>query len=95
MAKKEYRVEITKINEEVLNALKAANIDFILYEANEVKKESDSFAGGSNFATTQIILNPVEEMDTTDYSPKTLKNYTANLSRNIPYTMEKIVKIID
>lgn len=93
MAKKEYRVEITKINEEVLNALKAANIDFTLYEINEVKRESDSFAGGSNFATRQLILKEANEIDDKEYDQQQLRNYTANLSRNLPYTMEKIVKL--
>ena len=90
---KKYRIEIDNPTTEVLAALKAANIDFTLYEVNKLKHESDSFAGGSNFATTQIILKPVEEMDTTDYKEQEIKNYTANLSRNLPYTMEKIVKL--
>ena len=60
---KKYKIEITKINEEVLTALKAANIEFTLYELNEVKRCSESFAGGANFATTEIILKPVEEID--------------------------------
>ena len=90
---KKYKIEITKINEEVLNALKAANIDFTLYEANEVKRCSDSFANGSNFATTELLLKPVETIDDKEYDPQELKNYTAKLSRNIPHVMEKIVKL--
>ena len=91
MAKKQYRVEINNVTAEVLQALEGLN--YKLYEVNEVKRESGSFASGSNFATTQIILRPVKEIDTTDYSPQQLKNHAANLSRNIPYVMEKIVKL--
>ena len=90
---KKYKIEINNVNAEVLTALKNAGVEFILYEVNKLKHESDSFAGGSNFATTQIILRPVKEIDTTDYSPQQLKNHAANLSRNIPYVMEKIVKL--
>ena len=61
MAKKQYKIEATATAENIAK-LKEAGVEFILYEANEVKKESDSFAGGSNFATTQIILKPVEEV---------------------------------
>ena len=93
MAKKQYRVEINNVTTEVLAELKNASVDFILYEVNKLKHESDSFAGGSNFATTQIILKPVEEMDTTDYKEQEIKNYTANLSRNIPYVMTKEVRL--
>lgn len=92
MAKKQYRIEIEATDANI-TALKAANIDFTLYEVNEVKRESGSFASTSNFATTEIILRPVEEMDMTDYKEQELKNYTSNLSRNIPYIMEKIVKL--
>ena len=92
MAKKQYQIEIEATDTNI-TALKAANIDFTLYEINEVKRCSESFAGGANFATTEIILKPVEEIDMTDYDPQQLKNYTANLSRNIPYVMEKIVKL--
>lgn len=93
MTKKQYRVEINNPTTEVLAALKAANIDFTLYEVNKLKHESDSFAGGSNFATTQIILRPAKEIDTTDYKEQELKNHTANLSRNIPYVMTKEVRL--
>ena len=89
---KRYRIEVTATAENIA-ALKAANIDFTLYEVNKLKHESDSFAGGSNFATTQIILRPVKEIDTTDYKEQELKNYTANLSRNIPYIMTKEVRL--
>ena len=92
MAKKQYRIGIEATDTNI-TALKAANIDFTLYEVNKLKHESDSFAGGSNFATTQIILRPVEEMDTTDYKEQEIKNYTANLSRNIPYVMTKEVRL--
>ena len=92
MAKKQYKIEIEATDTNI-TALKAANIDFTLYEVNKLKHESDSFAGGSNFATTQIILRPVEEMDTTDYKEQEIKNYTAKLSRNIPYVMTKEVRL--
>ena len=90
--KKIYQIEVPATAENI-NALKAANIDFTLFEVNEVKRESGSFANGSNFAATEIILKPVEEMDMTDYKEQELKNYTANLSRNIPYVMTKVVKL--
>ena len=92
MAKKAYKIEVTATDENI-TALKAANIDFTLYEANVVRKSSESFACGSNFAATEIILKPVEEIDTTDYKEQELKNYTANLTRNIPHVMEKIVRL--
>lgn len=93
MAKKEYRVEITKINEEVLNALKNSGVEFTLYEANVVRKSSESFACGSNFASTELLLKPVTEIDTTEYEEQALKNYTSNLSRNIPHVMTKEVRL--
>ena len=92
MAKKQYRIEIEATDTNI-TALKNANIDFTLYEANVVRKSSESFACGSNFKASEIILNPVEEMDTTDYKEQDLKNHAANLSRNIPHIMEKIVKL--
>ena len=92
MAKKEYKIGVTATAENIA-ALKEAGVEFILYEVNEVKRESGSFASTSNFATTEIILRPVEEMDMTDYKEQELKNYTANLSRNIPYKAEKIVRL--
>ena len=90
---KKYKIEINNVNAEALTALKNAGVEFTLYEVNKLKHESDSFAGGSNFATTQIILRPVKEIDTTDYEEQKLKNYTAELSRNVPYVMEKVVKL--
>ena len=92
MAKKQYKIEVTATAENIA-ALKAANIDFTLYEVNEVKRCSDSFASGSNFATRELLLKPVTEIDTTDYKEQALKNYTSNLSRNIPHVMEKIVRL--
>ena len=90
--KKSYQIEVPATAENI-TALKAANIDFTLYEINEVKRESDSFAGGSNFATRQLILKEANEIDDKEYDQQQLRNYTANLSRNLPYTMEKIVKL--
>lgn len=93
MAKKEYRVEITKINAEVLAALKNSGVEFTLYEVNEVKRESGSFASGSNFATVELVLKEVDKIDDKEYDPQTLKNYTANLTRNLPHIAEKIVRL--
>ena len=92
MAKKQYKIEVTATAENIA-ALKAANIDFTLYEVNEVKRCSDSFASGSNFATRELLLKPVTEIDTTDYKEQELKNYTSNLSRNIPHVMTKEVRL--
>ena len=91
--KKQYKIEVTATAENIA-ALKAANIDFTLYEVNEVRKASESFACGSNFKTTELILKPVEEMDTADYDVQTLKNESSNLQRNLyGKSMEKIVKL--
>ena len=95
MAKKKYRIEIDEVTTDTLTALQGANISFKLYEVNEVKRESGSFASGSNFATVELLLKEVDKIDDKEYDPQTLKNYTANLTRNIPHVMEKIVKIID
>ena len=91
MAKKQYRVEINNVTAEVLQALEGLN--YKLYEVNEVKRESGSFASGSNFATTELLLKEVNEIDDKEYDPQTLKNYTANLTRNIPHIAEKIVRL--
>ena len=91
MAKKQYRVEINNPTAEVLQALEGLN--YKLYEVNEVKRESGSFASGSNFATTELLLKPVNAIDDKEYDPQELKNYTANLTRNIPHIAEKIVKL--
>ena len=90
---KKYTIEIDNPTTEVLAALKAANIDFTLYEVNEVRKSSESFACRSNFATTEIILNPVSEMDTNDYEEQTLKNHCAELQKNMPHVMTKEVRL--
>ena len=91
MAKKQYRVEINNPTAEVLQALEGLN--YKLYEVNEVKRESGSFASGSNFATTELLLKEVNEIDDKEYDPQELKNYTANLTRDIPHVMEKIVRL--
>ena len=90
---KKYRIEIDNPTTEVLAALKAANIDFTLYEANEVKRESGSFASGSNFATVELLLKKVDKIDDNQYDPQQLKNYTANLTRNLPHVMTKEVRL--
>ena len=91
MAKKQYRVEINNPTAEVLQALEGLN--YKLYEVNEVKRESGSFASGSNFATTELLLKEVNEIDDKEYDQQELKNYIANLTRDIPHVMEKIVKL--
>ena len=91
MAKKQYRIEINNVTAEVLQALEGLN--YKLYEVNEVKRESGSFASGSNFATTELLLKEVNEIDEKEYDPQELKNYTANLSRNIPHVMTKEVRL--
>ena len=93
MAKLQYRIEVEGTSENIA-ALKAANISYQLFEVNEVRKSSESFACGSNFKTTEIILNPVSEMDTNDYEEQTLKNHCAGLQRELyGKAMEKIVKL--
>ena len=90
--KKSYQIEVPATAENIA-ALKAANIDFTLYEVSEVRKASESFACGSNFKTTELILKPVEEMDTAEYTDQQLKNYCAGLQKNLPHVMEKVVKL--
>ena len=88
---KKYRIEIDNPTAEVLQALEGLN--YKLYEVNEVKRESGSFASGSNFATVELVLKEVDKIDDNQYDPQTLKNYTANLTRNIPHIAEKIVRL--
>ena len=88
---KKYRIEIDNPTAEVLQALEGVN--YKLYEVNEVKRESGSFASGSNFATVELLLKKVDKIDDNQYDPQTLKNYTANLTRNIPHIAEKIVRL--
>ena len=90
--KKSYQIEVPATAENIA-ALEAANIDFTLYEVNEVRKASESFACGSNFKTTELILKPVEEMDTAEYTDQQLKNYCAGLQKNLPHVMTKVVKL--
>ena len=91
MTKKQYRVEINNPTAEVLQALEGLN--YKLYEVNEVKRESGSFASGSNFAATENILKEVNEIDDKEYDPQELRNYTANLTRDIPHVMTKEVRL--
>ena len=78
-------------NEKLLHHI---NIDYKLYEVNEVKRESGSFANGSNFATVELLLKEVNEIDTTDYTAQQLKNYCAGLQKDLyNKPMEKIVKL--
>ena len=92
MAKKQYRTEINNVTAEVLQALEGLN--YKLYEVNEVKRESGSFASGSNFATTELLLNPVNESDDKEYTDQQLKNYCAGLQKDLyNKPIEKIVKL--
>lgn len=90
--KKSYKIEVPATAENIA-ALKAANIDFTLYEVNEVKKGSDEFAYHSNFKFTELLLNSVDAIDDTEYTKEELKNHTGKLLKNMPYVMEKIVKL--
>ena len=89
--KKSYQIEVPATAENIAK-LKEAGVEFILYEANVVRKSSESFACGSNFATTELLLKEVNEIDDKEYDPQQLRNYTANLTRNIPHIAEKIVR---
>ena len=82
MAKKQYRIEVPATEANV-SALKAAKIDFTLYEVNEVRKSSESFACRANFDT----------VDTKDYAKHLLENHCVELQKTMPYKMEKIVKL--
>ena len=89
MAKKEYRIEINNVTAEVLAALEGVN-----YKLNEVKAGSGDFANGANFHFKELILNPVQSMDTTDYDEQLLQNHCAELQKNLyGKPMEKIVRL--
>ena len=90
--KKSYQIEVPATAENI-TALTNANIDFTLFEVNEVRKSSESFACGSNFATTEIILKETDQMDDKEYTDQQLKNYCAGLQKNLPHVMQKIVKL--
>ena len=90
--KKSYQIEVPATAENI-TALTNANIDFTLLEVNEVRKSSESFACGSNFATTEIILKETDQMDDKEYTDQQLKNYCAGLQKNLPHIMQKIVKL--
>lgn len=90
--KKSYKIEVPATAENKA-ALEAANIDFTLYEVNEVRKSSESFACRANFDTVEILLNPVDTIDTKDYAKHLLENYCVELQKTMPYKMEKIVKL--
>ena len=90
--KKSYKIEINDVNAEVLAALEGLN--YKLYEVNEVKTGSGDFASGANFHFKELILNPVQSMDTTDYDEQLLQNHCAKLQKNLyGKPMEKIVKL--
>lgn len=90
--KKSYKIEVPATAENKA-ALEAANIDFTLYEVNEVRKSSESFACRANFETVEILLNPVDTIDTKDYAKQSLENHCSELQKKMPYKMEKIVKL--
>ena len=90
--KKSYQIEVPATAENI-TALTNANIDFTLFEVNEVRKSSESFACGSNFATTEIILKETDQMDDKEYTDQQLKNYCAGLQKNLPYVMTKEVRL--
>ena len=82
MAKKQYRIEIAATAENIA-ALKAANIDFTLFEVNIVKEGSGDFANRANFDFEEIILKSVTEIDNSDHTEQELKNYCAGLQKNL------------
>lgn len=90
--KKSYKIEVPATAENKA-ALEAAKIDFTLYEVNEVRKSSESFACRANFDTVEILLNPVDTIDTKDYAKQSLENHCVELQKTMPYKMEKIVKL--
>lgn len=90
--KKSYKIEVPATAENKA-ALEAANIDFTLYEVNEVRKSSESFACRANFDTVEILLNLVDTIDTKDYAKHLLENHCVELQKTMPYKMEKIVKL--
>lgn len=90
--KKSYKIEVPATAENKA-ALEAAKIDFTLYEVNEVRKSSESFACRANFDTVEILLNPVDTIDTKDYAKQSLENHCSELQKKMPYKMEKIVKL--
>lgn len=90
--KKSYKIEVPATAENKA-ALEAANIDFTLYEVNEVRKSSESFACRANFDTVEILLNPVDTIDTKDYAKHLLENHCVELQKTMPYKMKKIVKL--
>ena len=91
MAKKQYKIEISNVTAEVLAALEG--IDYKLYEVNEVNKGSSVFAHHSNFKFTELLLNPVTELDTAEYTKDELANHCGKLLRNMPYKMTKEVRL--
>lgn len=92
MAKLQYRIEVEGTSENIA-ALKAAGVEFKLLEVNEVLQGCDVFARTPNFKFTEIILNPVEEVDATEYTDQQLKNKAGQLLKNLPYEMTKEVRL--
>ena len=90
--KKSHQIEVPATAADI-TALTHANIDFTLLEVNEVRKSSESFACGSNFATTEIILKETDQMDDKEYTDQQLKNYCAGLQKNLPHVMTKVVQL--
>ena len=92
MAKLQYRIEAEGTSENIA-ALKAAGVEFKLYEVNEVNKGCDVFAHHSNFKFTELLLNPVKAIDDTEYTKDELANHTGKLLKNMPYEMTKEVRL--
>ena len=93
MAKKQYKIEIDEVTTDILTALQNANINYKLFEVNEVNKGSDVFAHHSNFKFTELLLNPVDAIDDAEYTKNELQNHCGKLLRNMPYEMTKEVRL--
>lgn len=90
---KKYKVEIENVTNEVLEKLRSANVDFVLYEINEGRKYSDVFACTPNFKTTEVILKTVNEIDEKEYTEQELANHCGKLQKKMGYEMTKVVKL--
>ena len=90
--KKSYKIEVPATAGNIA-ALDAASIDYTLYEVNEVRNGSDVFAHHSNFKFTELLLNPVETIDNTEYTKDELANHAGKLLKNMPYKMTKEVRL--
>ena len=94
MAKKQYRIEVEATTTNIA-ALKAANIDFTLCEVNEGNEGPAKFHHRPNYKSKEVILNPVEEMDTTEYTEQQLAEHYASLEKKLTCSnlIEKVVRL--